>query len=118
MASFRAEMVYFKQLADAGWNGVTAARREFTGPLIKTGTMWRPAAMGAAIGIVGSRLTGSRRGKSATAMAGLAGGAVASAVLMAWTSRRFARAATTKAIRSVNAVRDQHWLAANPIDYA
>jgi hypothetical protein len=37
---------------------------------------------------------------------------------VAWSSRGLATDIGRSVLRKVNAVRDEHWLAANPIDYA
>ena len=121
MTSFRAELDYLRQLAGAGWNGINAARQDFEGPVFeipKAGNLWTPAAVCAGIGLMSGKLLAKRQDRSTAAERGLLGGLVGSTAMLAWSSRRFARHATRKAIRSVNAVRDRHWLEANPIDYA
>jgi hypothetical protein len=121
MSSWKAELEYAKELVGAGVDGLAAARREFDGPVfgpVAAGSIWTPAAVCAGIGIIGGRFAGRKRTNSGIAAAGLAGVLVGSAMALAWTSRRFARHAAAKTVRSVNAVRDQHWLRAHPIDYA
>ncbi len=119
--TWRSELDYLKQLAGAGWNGIADAQREMKGPVFAPSpadTIWRPAAVCAGIGMIGGRLTGKRNSTYRVAIGGVIGGILGSTAALAWTSRRFARHATGKAARSVNAVRDQHWLRAHPIDYA
>lgn len=121
MTLLKTEMDYLKELAGAGLDGIAAARREFHGPVFETAPndrAWKPAAICAGIGIVSGGLVGKRGNRSRVAVGGLVGSLLGSAALLAWTSRRFARAATLRAVRSVNAVRDQRWLKENPIDYA
>jgi hypothetical protein len=120
MPSFKGELDYLKQLAGAGQEGIAAARREFKGPVFEISpaeAIWKPA-VGAGIGILSAAFVGNRKDRSHVVFGGLLGSVLGSAVVLAWSSRRFARHATDKAIRSVNTVRDQHWLSSHPIDYA
>ena len=121
MTSFKTELDYFRELGGAGEHGIAAARREFHGPVFEpapNGADWGPAAVCAGIGIMSGGFVGRRNKGSGVAVGGLVGSLVGSAALLAWISRRFVRAAAHRAIQSVDAARDQHWLKANPIDYA
>jgi len=121
MSLWTAEIEYAGKLISAAVDGIASARREFEGPLFEPSpveAIWTPAIVCASIGMMGGRLTQNRNGTSRVAFGGLVGSLVGSGLALAWTSRRFARKATGKAVKSVNAVRDQHWLQANPIDYA
>jgi len=46
------------------------------------------------------------------------GAAIGFGLGVAWGSRRLAASVTTGAFRSMDKVRDEHWLENNPIDYA
>ena len=119
--ALKTELYYLRELAGAGLDGIAAAHRQFQGRVFETapnGRAWKPAAVCAGIGIVSGGLVGRRGDRSSVAVGSLVGSLVGSAALLGWTSRRFARAAALRAVRSVNAARDQRWLKANPIDYA
>ena len=68
--------------------------------------------------ITSAAARGKRRSASSVVIGGLLGSVVGWGAGVAWKSRHFAGAATTKAMRSIHAVRDAHWLEQNPIDYA
>jgi hypothetical protein len=116
-----ADLGYLKQLIGAGWEGVASAPGETGSSLLapsrKAGP-WTTAAAGAALGILGARLIARRKNASTLAMGGMTGSIVGFGAAMAWASRSVVRVAARNAIRRVNAERDAHWLAMNPIDYA
>ncbi len=121
LRNLRSPLPYLKQLASAGWEGVAAARHEaqggvFTPTLARSA--WKPTAIGAAIGLLGTGVARKRPKTSTMALAGVAGSIVGLGAGMAWASRKFAWAAGRSAVRRVNAARDAHWLKLNPIDYA
>lgn len=112
---------YLKRLVGAGLDGISSARREFDGSLFAPASqavVWTPTAIGAAVGMLGTRWIGNRKSPSNVAMGGLVGGAFGAAAAVAWASRGFAGIAARKAVLQVNAVRDAHWLETHPIDYA
>ena len=78
-------------------------------------SVWTPVAIGAAIGLFGTVMTGRRKTVSRTAVGGLVGGVVG---LSAWASGRLLGPAAHAATRRVNAVRDARWLETHPITYA
>ena len=78
-------------------------------------SVWTPVAIGAAIGLFGTSITGRRKAVSRTAVGGLVGGVVG---LSAWASGRLLSPAAHAAARRVNAARDARWLATHPITYA
>ena len=117
---FEPDLTYLKTLIAAGVDGVASASQErgdhvFTPPLREV--VWAPAAIGATVGALGTRMTGNRK-PSGIAVAGLLGGLVGLGAALAWASRGFTGYAAHRALRHVNAARDQHWLETHPIDYA
>lgn len=119
--SIQSDLAYFKQLVGAGWDGVTATRREldegvFMSPL--QAVVWGPTAIGATIGMLSSRATGSRKSALRMALGGLIGSVLGFGAALAWASREFTGPAARRAVRHVNAARDAHWLETHPIDYA
>jgi hypothetical protein len=119
--TIHSNLTYMKDLVAAGWEGIASVRQEFGGavfsPPLKAAA-WRPAAIGAALGAVSAGMALQRRRKSTVAYGGAIGSIVGLGAAMAWSSHRFTRAAAQRGIRRVNAARDAHWLALNPIDYA
>ena len=119
--TLEADLAYVKQLIGAGWAGIASARRQTDSgefmPPPKTAP-WMPTMLGAALGMLGARLVAKRRHASGVAMGGMVGSIVGFGAAMAWASRVSVGLAARGAIHSVNAVRDERWLAMNPIDYA
>ena len=115
------DIAYTRNLIGAGLDGITSARKEMLGgvftPAWKSAA-WAPAALGAAIGALSTCFDKDRRSVSRAAIGGLVGSALGFSGGMAWASRRFTGTAAKRALRSVNRVRDAHWLEKNPIDYA
>jgi hypothetical protein len=115
------DFAYLKQLARAGMDGINSARYELDGDVLK-GTLqtvvWKPAALGATIGMLSAHLSGDRKSASRVAMGGLVGSVFGFGAALAWASRSFIGPAARTAMRRVNATRDARWLEANPIDYA
>jgi hypothetical protein len=112
---------YVRQLADAGWKGVSSTLQHVDGPFFSPPlkhAAWTPMAAGAALGVLGVRYARNARSKSDVAIGGAAGTAVGFIAAAIWASRHVTRAAARSAARRINAVRDAHWLELNPIDYA
>ena len=109
---------YWKGLVAAGVDGIASARREQTVRPSGRSALWTPAAMGAAAGALSARLLGKRKSASGIAVGGLLGSLVGWGAAVAWTSRGLMAPAARGAARRVNALRDAHWLEANPINYA
>ncbi len=117
---FEPDLAYLKSLIGAGLTGISAARHELGGGVFKpplTAAVWKPVAIGATVGALGTRLSGNRKTGS-IAVGGLVGSVVGFGAIVAWTSRRFTGRAARTALRLVNDTRDAHWLEAHPIDYA
>ncbi len=78
----------------------------------------KPAALGAYLGVLGS-YPGSRQKSVGRALVfGLLGGAIGLGAGFAWESRRLTASAAGGALRNIGKVRDEHWWAKHPIDYA
>ncbi len=121
-AVLKSEMEYAADLIEAGVEGIVSAwkaggQRQLASAR-KTAVVASTVA-GAALGVLGGCLNTRRRPIAyRAALGGLAGTAVGLGIGMAWESRKFTRGAARGAMQKVNAVRDAHWLAANPIAYA
>ncbi len=111
------DMAYVKKLIGAGWEGIASARQQTHGAAVKA-AVWTPAAVGAALGVFGAHFIAKRRKPRILAIGGVVGSAIGFGAAAGWSSRGFLGAAGRDAMRRVNAARDAHWLALNPIDYA
>lgn len=76
-----------------------------------------PALLGAFVGALSSCSGGQRRSNKIVAC-GLLGCAIGFTAAFLWESRRLGTSIARDAWARVGATRDQHWLEANPIDYA
>ena len=74
--------------------------------------------VGAALGVCCVAITQRRKSPIALLAGGLIGGAVAAAFVMAWEHRTLAEQFMDGCVEGARPVRDAHWLADNPIDYA
>ena len=78
-----------------------------------------PTAVGAYIGALGAALgTRRRRACGVIVASTLIGAAIGFTTGMAWGTRRLTGSMAKGARKNIDAVRDAHWLARNPIDYA
>src|SRR5215475_4070560 len=86
------DIFYFRNLMRAGLDGVISALNDNHGqvfvPAFKD-AVWTPAALGAAIGIVGTCLSKDRRSAPRAAVGGLIGSALGLGGSAAWASRHF-----------------------------
>ncbi len=109
--SMNSDLEYVRDLIGAGWKGAVSARPS---PRKQAGLLLTPAILGAGLGALSAFLRKDRRSMSGFASAGLIGSMLGVSAAAAWASRSSARAA----LRNINTVRDEHWLAKNPIAYA
>jgi len=80
---------------------------------------WGMAAVGATLGALGVFFGQKRRTASPVVLAsGVLGAAVGFATGMAWRTRHLTGEMARGARNGIDAVRDAHWLAKNPINYA
>jgi len=112
--TLQSNVAYARELARAGWDGIASAHR--AAPRFNR-LLWTPAVIGGALGALSTRLSGKRKSASVAA-GGLVGSIVGCGAALAWASRGSLVPAARNAAQRVNAVRDAHWLATNPIDYA
>ena len=116
---------YCKKLVNSGVEGARAGREEFLGgePFDEfleqsVRNAFRPAAIGACIGAVGS-WSGSRRNSVGRIVAlGVLGGMVAFGASLIWNSRHLTRAAARTAAKNIARARDERWMEENSIAYA
>jgi hypothetical protein len=104
-------IAYCRDLVGAAFDGILSVRPLDAAP-------WTPAAIGAAVGALGAGLFTRRRARSSVATGSLLGTIVGCGAAVAWASRASLIPALRIAGRRVHTVRDAHWLAQHPIDYA
>ena len=120
MMSPKGGLLYAHDLIEAVWNGTRGAmpRSGTRVPNAESNVLlFAGAALGAGAGVL-SACWRKRQASADLARAGLFGGAVGLGAGAAWMSRRQARTAARQVLRNISAVRDAHWLAGHPIDYA
>ena len=121
----RSEVEYGRKILNSGMEGARSGQKAFLSgrPLIpflsqSVRNAWKPAAIAAGIGVLGS-CSGSQRNSIGRALSfGLLGGVVGFGAGVVWQNRRLVTSATRCALRNIDKVRDEHWLEKNPIDYA
>jgi hypothetical protein len=77
-----------------------------------------PAAMGAFVGLLAGHCGSKRHSVRNAAVFGLLGAAIGFGTNMALSTRYVTEETVRGAVKNINTVRDAHWLAKNPIDYA
>lgn len=121
----RSEVEYGRKVLNSGLEGARSGREAFLcgkplTPFLSESVRkaWKPAAIGAGIGVLGS-CSGSQRNSIGRVLSfGLLGGAVGFGAGVVWQNRRLVASATRYALQNIDKVRDEHWLEQNPIDYA
>lgn len=108
--SFEFEAGYLRDLVAAGFKGVASAQ-----PADRLG--WAPAVIGSAAGALGGGIIAKAQRRSFVA-AGLLGTVVGGGAAWLWSARSAIRPACRQSARLMVEVRDAHWLASHPIDYA
>jgi|SRR5271166_2163725 len=78
----------------------------------------KPAVLGACIGALSSYPAYRRKSIIRALAFGLVGGAIGFGAGIAWESRSLAASIADGALKSIEKVRDERWLAKHPIDYA
>jgi hypothetical protein len=114
---------YITRLVGTGFRGAISVSRlsfkdEPAGSVLSHSfrKSWKPAAIGACIGVLAS--VWKRGRKPSTALrAGFVGSTLGLAGGVVWNSRGVTGAVVRGAIKNVNAARDERWLELNPINY-
>lgn len=113
---------YGRKLLDSGIEGARSGEEAFLDgepltPFLSESvrSALKPAALGACIGFLGSV---REKSIARTFVYGLLGGIIGLGAGVAWKSRRLTSSVADSAWRNMGKVRDEHWLAKHPIDYA
>ncbi len=78
----------------------------------------KPAVLGACLGVLGSYPASREKSISRTLAYGLLGGVIGFGAGVVWESRRLSASVACGALKNIGKVRDEHWFAKHPIDYA
>jgi hypothetical protein len=81
-------------------------------------TSLAPGATALSLGLLTAYWVSKRRSVPDAVAFGVAGAVVGFAGGMAWSTRRLTGGMARGALKNINATRDAHWLAHNPVDYA
>lgn len=116
---------YGRRLLDSGLEGARSGEEAFLNGKLLTPFLGesvrsalKPAALGACIGVLGSYAGYRQKSITRTLACGLLGGAIGLGAGLAWESRCLTASVAGSALRNIGRVRDEHWLARHPIDYA
>ena len=117
---------YGRKLVNSGLQGARSGREAFLqetplAPYLGDSARhaWKPAAIGACVGVLGGSCPFSRnKSVGRTIVYGLLGGLLGFGAGLLWESRSLTASVASGAMRNMERVRDEHWLAKHPIDYA
>lgn len=116
---------YGRRLLDSGIEGARSGQEAFLKgksltPFLSESvrSAWMPAAFGVCIGVLGSYPRYRQKSITRVLKFGLLGGAVCLGAGFIWENRHLTASVAESALRSIGKVRDEHWLAKHPIDYA
>jgi hypothetical protein len=120
LPTLKSEAVYARDIVKAGLDAASSVRKTPPGDSLArvSQSALLPAALGAAVGILGVYLGRKGRAGNAAVLGGLVGCALGFSGGVAWGTRARTGAAARGAMLNVQAVRDAHWLEKNPIAYA
>ena len=121
--SFESQIRYGRELLKSGVTGLSNGRDAHLNgrPLSNVLSESARASLGLATlgACAGLLCVPARRGRVAKTLAlGLLGGAFGFLAGFGWKTRELAESMTRSAAQEIGTVRDQHWLATHPIDYA
>jgi hypothetical protein len=114
---------YMARLVNSGFEGAVSVGRlaleDGSGSSVLSHSVqesWKPAAIGACIGVLVSIWKGDRKLSSAL-WCGFLGSALGLTQGVLWNSRGVTNAVMRGALKNVNAARDERWLELNPVNY-
>jgi len=121
--TLKSEVVYARDIVKAGFDAASSAGKIPPGgnapslARVSQGAL-APAALGAAVAVLGVYLGRKGRLGNAAVLGGLVGCVLGFTGGVAWGTRARTGAAARNALHNVQAVRDAHWLEKNPVAYA
>lgn len=123
--TFESRISYGRELVKSGVSGLTTGRdahlngRPLADVLSESArASLGLATLGACAGLLRYYLPANRARLAKTVACGLIGGAFGFLAGFGWKTRDLAESMTHSAAKQMGVVRDQHWLADHPIDYA
>lgn len=120
LPSLKSEVIYARDIVKAGLDAAVSVRK--SDPLDSLGRVSQsalaPAAIGAAIGLLGVYLGRKGRPGNTVLVGCLVGGALGFTGGVAWGTRQRTKTCYKNAAHNVQVVRDARWLEKNPIAYA
>ena len=121
----KSSVEYGRKLVDSGLEGAQEGEEAFLhgeplAPFLGQAAQkaLAPAAVGACLGVVGSRPWSRSRSAGKTINFAVFGGLIGFALGLGWESRRLTASVASGAMKNIEKTRDEHWLERNPIDYA
>ena len=121
----KANAEYGRRLLDSGIEGARSGQKAFLqGESLTTflseavQIAFKPAVLGACIGVLGSFLGYRQKSIIWALVFGLLGGAIGLGAGVVWKSHRLTASLAGGALKKMGRVRDEHWLTKHPIDYA
>jgi len=121
----KSEVEYGRKILGSGLEGARAGEAEFLNgrtldQFLSESALeaLKPAALGACLGVLGSRLGKESNSIGKMLLFGLVGGAIGFGAGIAWQTRRLTASAAKGALRSTHKLRDEHWVEKHPIAYA
>lgn len=122
--TIKTNLAYGKEIVESGIDGANQARRtaferQETTDLVAEAAQesWQAAALGAMVGAIFGVLADDRKPVRGVIAGGLLGLAAGFAGSFAWKTRPLTGAMAREAGKRIGAVRDERWLAENPVNY-
>lgn len=122
--TIKTNLAYGKELVESGIEGANEARKAaFESPattdMVTTAAQesWQAAAIGLMVGAIFGVLADDRKPVRGVIAGGLLGAAAGFAGSFAWKTRPLTSEMAREAGKRIGAVRDEHWLASNPVNY-
>jgi len=116
---------YGREILNSGIDGARSGGEAFLhgeslGPFLGESVRdaLKPAVLGACLGVLSSHSGYGQKSLSRAFAFGLLGSAIGFGAGIIWESRHLTASAACSAMRNIGRVRDEHWLASHPIDYA
>jgi len=116
---------YGRRLLDSGIEGARSGQEAFLhgkpiAPFLSESARnaLKHSALGAFIGVLSGYPACRQKSVTRAVTYGLLGGAIGLCAGLVWESRRLTASMAGSALKNIGKVRDEHWLAKHPIDYA
>lgn len=122
--TIKTKLAYGQELLESGVDGAKEARQavleaEETSDLVTVAAQesWQAAAIGVMAGAIVGVLADDRKPARGVVTGGLLGAVLGFAGSFAWKTRPLTSSMVRGASKRIGTVRDEHWLAKNPVNY-